>query len=52
MDAEWQYYGMRRRGLIHKTIEKILSEDWRTLDEVQAEMMRRQEAAQVEEGAA
>lgn len=52
MDAEWQYYGMRRRGLIHKTIEKILGEDWRTLDEVQAEMMRRQEAAQAKEGAA
>ena len=27
IDAEWQYYGMRRRGRIHKTIEKILGED-------------------------
>ena len=35
--AEWQYYGMHRRGLIHKTIEKILNEDWRTLEEIQAE---------------
>lgn len=42
IDAEWQYYGMRRRGLIHKTIEKILKEDWRSLEEIQAEMARRQ----------
>ncbi len=38
IDAEWQYYGMRRRGLIHKTIEKILNEDWRTLEEIEAEI--------------
>lgn len=44
LDAEWQYYGMRRRGLIHKTIEKILVEDWRTLEEVQVEMEQRQQA--------
>lgn len=37
LDAEWQYYGMRRRGLIHKTIERILGEDWRSLEEVEAE---------------
>jgi len=37
LDAEWQYYGMRRRGLIHKTIEQIVSEDWRSLEEVQDE---------------
>ena len=41
MDAEWQYYGMRRRGLIHKTIEKIVSEDWRSLEEVQIEVEER-----------
>jgi DNA sulfur modification protein DndC len=37
LDAEWQYYGMHRRGLIHKTIEQIVSEDWRSLEEVQAQ---------------
>jgi DNA sulfur modification protein DndC len=36
LDAEWQYYGMRRRGLIHKTVEQIVGEDWRSLEEVQA----------------
>lgn len=41
LDAEWQYYGMRRRGLIHKTIEQIVSEDWRSLEEVQAEVEER-----------
>jgi len=46
LDAEWQYYGMRRRGLIHKTIEQIVSEDWRSLEEVQAEAgERRQQRA-------
>ena len=43
LDAEWQYYGMRRRGLIHKTIEKVLNEDWRSFEEVQEEMVQRQE---------
>ncbi len=46
LDAEWQYHGMRRRGRIHKNIEKIFSEDWRSLEEIQAEMERRQQAAQ------
>ncbi len=41
LDAEWQYYGMRRRGLIHKTIEQIVSEDWCSLEEVQAEVEER-----------
>jgi DNA sulfur modification protein DndC len=46
LDAEWQYYGMRRRGLIHKTIEQIVNEDWRSLEEVQAEAeTRRQRVA-------
>jgi DNA sulfur modification protein DndC len=44
IDAEWQYYGMRRRGLIHKTIEKILAEDWRSLAQVELEMKQRQQA--------
>jgi len=43
-DAEWQHYGMRRRATIHKTIEKIFREDWRSMDEVKEEMARRQEA--------
>jgi DNA sulfur modification protein DndC len=42
IDAEWQNYGMRRRTSIHKAIDKIMREDWRTLDEVQAEAQRRQ----------
>jgi DNA sulfur modification protein DndC len=46
LDAEWQYYGMRRRGLIHKSIEKIFQENWSTLEEVQAEVtLRRQQFA-------
>lgn len=36
IDVEWQHYGMRRRATIHKSIEKTINEDWRTLDEVQA----------------
>jgi len=43
LDAEWQYHGMRRRGLIHKTIEQIVSEDWRSLEEVQAEVEERRQ---------
>ncbi len=46
LDAEWQHYGMRRRATIHKRIESILVEDWRSLDEVQAEAKRRQQATQ------
>ncbi|MFQ5500412.1 MAG: DNA phosphorothioation system sulfurtransferase DndC, partial [Candidatus Zixiibacteriota bacterium] len=45
MDAEWQYYGMRRRGLIHKTIEKILDEDWRDFEEIETEMVLRRQRA-------
>jgi len=45
LDAEWQYYGMRRRGLIHKTIEQIINEDWRTLEEIQTEIAQRQQQA-------
>jgi len=51
LDAEWQYYGMRRRGLIHKTIERIVNEDWRSLEEVQAkEEIRRQHAPPLASG--
>lgn len=45
LDAEWQHYGMRRRATIHKTVEKIFREDWRTLDEVKEEMEQRQQKA-------
>lgn len=45
LDAEWQYYGMRRRGLIHKTIERIVNEDWRSLEEVQAKAETRRQHA-------
>ena len=45
IDAEWQHYGMRRRARVHKTIAKVLNEDWRTFEEVQAEVTRRQERA-------
>ena len=51
LDAEWQYYGMRRRGLIHKTIEKIMREDWRVLEEVQAEADAIRQDSQVTESA-
>lgn len=43
IDTEWQHYGMRRRGSIHKTIEGVLNEDWCTLEELQAEIVRRQQ---------
>lgn len=43
LDAEWQSYGMRRRASIHSTIERIFGEDWRTLDEVKAEMEQRRQ---------
>ena len=42
LDAEWQHYGMRRRSTIHKSVEKIFNEDWRSREEVHAEMARRQ----------
>jgi DNA sulfur modification protein DndC len=41
LDAEWQHYGMRRRALIHRTIERILEEDWRSLEEVLADAEQR-----------
>lgn len=42
-DAEWQHQGMFRRAKIHTQIEKVFGEDWRTKDEVEAEMAARQE---------
>lgn len=44
LDAEWQYQGMFRRGKIHDQIEKIFREDWRSWEEVEAEMERRRKA--------
>ncbi len=43
LDAEWQNQGMRRRTSIHKSIEKIFNEDWRTREEIQLVMQERQE---------
>jgi DNA sulfur modification protein DndC len=38
LDMEWQHYGMRRRTSIHSAIEKVLREDWRTLEEARADV--------------
>lgn len=37
LDAEWQQFGMRRRSAIHTSIERILREEWRPLDEIRTE---------------
>ena len=42
LDAEWQNYGMRRRSAIHTKIQKVMNEDWRSWDEIQAEIENRQ----------
>lgn len=49
LDAEWQHHGMRRRTSIHNTIDRILKEDWRSLDEVRAEMEARQQTMEIED---
>lgn len=41
VDAEWQHHGMRRRASIHKTIETILHQDWRSLEDVKLEADQR-----------
>jgi DNA sulfur modification protein DndC len=51
LDAEWQYYGMRRRGLIHKTIERILEEDWRSLEQVLTDAEQRTQQDGIQEAA-
>ena len=43
LDAEWQNQGMRRRTSIHKRIEKIFDEDWRTREQIQLVMQERHE---------
>ena len=40
LDAEWQYQGMFRRAKIHDQVEKIFREDWRSREEIEAEMAR------------
>jgi len=49
LDAEWQHHGMRRRTNIHSSIDRILKEDWRSLDEVRAEMDARQQTMVIED---
>jgi DNA sulfur modification protein DndC len=51
IDAEWQHHGMRRRASIHKDIESIMNEDWRTREEVlqDAEKKRREYQADEQE---
>lgn len=44
LDAEWQHYGMRRRAKIHKTINKVMSWDWRDRELVDEAIERRREA--------
>ncbi len=44
LDAEWQHQGMFRRAKIHDQIEKIFREDWRSWQEIEAEMARMQSA--------
>ena len=44
VDVEWQHHGMRRRASIHKAIENVLNQDWRSFKEVQEEAGRRQRA--------
>lgn len=46
-DAEWQHQGMFRRAKIHTQIEKVFGEDWRTKDEVESEMARREAVAEM-----
>jgi len=47
IDSEWQHHGMRRRATIHKDIEGIIGEDWRSRKEVleAAEAKRREHEA-------
>ena len=44
LDAEWQHQGMFRRAKIHDHIERIFREDWRSWDEIRAEMTEKQGA--------
>lgn len=48
LDAEWQHQGMFRRAKIHDQIEKIFREDWRSWEEIEAEMTQRQRGSMTE----
>ncbi|HET6385209.1 MAG TPA: DNA phosphorothioation system sulfurtransferase DndC, partial [Armatimonadota bacterium] len=50
IDVEWQNYGLRRRGSIQRSLDKVLREDWRAFDEVAAEMQARQLDAEEQVG--
>ncbi|MEL6675215.1 MAG: DNA phosphorothioation system sulfurtransferase DndC [Bacteroidota bacterium] len=39
LDAEWQTFGMFKRTKIHQTIDKIFNEDWRSLEDVQEDIL-------------
>ena len=41
-DAEWQHQGMYRRAKIHNSIEKIFRQDWRSMEDVEVVMAKRQ----------
>ena len=45
VDVEWQHHGMRRRASIHKAIENVLHQDWRSLQQVTEDAELLQEAA-------
>lgn len=45
LDAEWQSHGLFRRSSIYSKIDKIFSEDWRSWEEVEAEIQQKKEDA-------
>lgn len=38
LDTEFQHYGMKRRASIYNELDKVLKEDWRSRDEIVAEL--------------
>lgn len=48
LDAERQHLGMRRRSAIHTSVDRILREDWRSLEDVQREAERQRLQAEQE----
>lgn len=49
LDTEWQHYGMHRRGSIHKSIKKIINEDWRSLEQIREEVVQRRKLNEASE---
>jgi len=47
LDTERAHFGMRRRATIHKSIERVLSEDWRSLDEAVDDHLRNRDGVQL-----